>query len=101
MRKKPDITEFTTPKDPTAFLEGGIADAAEGAKKSDRLLSKTAQAEEVKRHGRGRVQKIFHFPEELAERLREEAFTQSRKMGTRVTEKDIVIEALNAYFNYK
>jgi hypothetical protein len=50
------------------------------------------------RRGRGRVQKIFNFPEDLADRLRDEAAARSRETGSRVTEKDIVVAALEAYF---
>ena len=53
--------------------------------------------EEGPRDGRARVQKIFNFPEELADRLREEALARSKQKGGRVTEKDIVIEALEAF----
>lgn len=45
---------------------------------------------------RGRVQKIFNFSPELAHRLRDEAARRSRESGTRVTEKGIVVEALEA-----
>ena len=50
------------------------------------------------RRGRvhGRVQKIFNFPEYLADRLRDEARLRSHEKGSRVTEKDIVVEALEA-----
>jgi hypothetical protein len=54
-------------------------------------------AEETQRYGRARVQKIFNFPEELADRLRREALKRSEEKGGRVTEKDIVIEALEAF----
>lgn len=97
MRKKPDITEFTVPKDPIAFLEGGKADVAENPKNRDRVLPLTTPPP-TKSLGRGRVQKIFNFPEDLADRLREEAFVQSRATGSRISEKDIVIAALNIYF---
>ena len=43
------------------------------------------------------MQKIFNFPEELADRLRREALKRSEEKGGRVTEKDIVIEALEAF----
>ena len=85
MKGKPNTAQFKPPKDPTAFLEGGEADKAPPA------------AEETQRYGRARVQKIFNFPEELADRLRREALKRSEEKGGRVTEKDIVIEALEAF----
>lgn len=100
MKSKPDITGFTSRKDPSAFLEGGAAD------KADTLVVPAPQATpvppapapaEAPRRGRGRVPKLFNFPEELADRLRDEAAARSRNTGARVTEKDIVIAALEAY----
>lgn len=100
MKTKPDTTQFNLPKDPTAFLEGGEADKADKAP----MAQTTTTAPAVKappRYGRARVQKIFNFPEELADRLRREALTLSEEQGRRVTEKDIVVEALEAFFNQK
>ena len=101
MKRKPDITGFTAQKDPSAFIDGGTADAAEKSNKapspSDTVIATTIEAP---RRGRGRVQKIFNFPEDLADRLRDEAATRSRDTGTRVTEKDIVVSALEAYLGW-
>lgn len=102
MKGKPNTAQFKPPKDPTAFLEGGEAD------KTERLLvalpavtpptaAMLPAAEETQRYGRARVQKIFNFPEALADRLRREALKRSEEKGGRVTEKDIVIEALEAF----
>lgn len=98
MRKKPDISGFAAPKDPTAFLDGGIADAAEKPITGVPTIPNQPVVVETPRRGRGRVQKIFNFPEDLADRLRDEAIARSRATGNRVTEKDIVVAALNAYF---
>ena len=49
----------------------------------------------MERRVRAHVTKIFNFPVSLAERLREEALRRSQEAGIRVTEKEIVIEALN------
>jgi hypothetical protein len=90
MKRKPDVSGFTQPKDLTSFLEGGVADRAE---------KPTPPAPvEAPHHGRGRAQKIFNFPEDLANRLRDEAAARSRDTGVRVTEKEIVVAALEAYF---
>lgn len=99
MRKKPDITGFASSKDPTAFLEGGTADVAERPIAVVPALPTQPVVAETPRRGRGRIQKIFNFPEDLADRLRDEAIARSRATGTRVTEKDIVVAALDAYFN--
>ena len=99
MRKKPDISGFVAPKDPTIFLEGGTADVAERPRVVVPTLPTQTVAAETPRRGRGKVQKIFNFPEDLADRLRDEAIARSRATGTRVTEKDIVVAALDAYLN--
>lgn len=102
MKGKPNTAQFKPPKDPTAFLEGGEADKAEKPLVAPAAVmpppaATPPAAEETQRYGRARVQKIFNFPEELADRLREEALTRSKQKGTRVTEKDLVVEALEAF----
>lgn len=99
MRKKPDVSSFTAPKNPTAFLEGGAADVAERLVATEPTTSAQAAIAETPRRGRGKVQKLFNFPVDLADRLRDEAVARSRATGNRVTEKDIVIAALDAYLN--
>lgn len=101
MKSKPNTAQFKLRKDPTAFIEGGEADNAElltgPAASTPPSTAILHGVEDARRHGRGRVQKIFNFPEELADRLRDEAASRSRAAGTRITEKDIVVEALEAY----
>ncbi len=97
MKAKPDISGFAQPrKDLDSFLESGAADRAE---KPAALPSAATPSVARETPRRGRVQKIFNFPEELADRLRDEALRRSREKGGRVTEKDIVVEALEAYIN--
>jgi hypothetical protein len=93
MKRKPSIDQFKPRKDPTAFLDGAVADVAE----KPVALPADVPGDGGARRGRGRVQKIFNFPEELADRLRDEAAARSRQIGSRVSEKDIVVEALEAY----
>lgn len=96
MRKKPDLSVLSDArKDPSAFIQGGAADRAEHPKPAAAVAAGDSDAP---RRGRGRVQKIFNFPEDLADRLRDEAAARSRETGSRVTEKDIVVAALEAYF---
>lgn len=98
MKAKPDIG-FAQRKDLNEFLESGAADRAEkpSAPVTPPPAATPPVVEEGPRYGRARVQKIFNFPEELADRLREEALTRSKQKGTRVTEKDLVVEALEAF----
>jgi hypothetical protein len=97
MKGKPNTAQFKPPKDPTAFLEGGEADKAEKPLTTPAPAATNPETEEAPRRSRGRVQKIFNFPEDLADRLRDEALFRSREKGGRVTEKDIVVEALEAF----
>ncbi|AKK25118.1 hypothetical protein [Pandoraea oxalativorans] len=101
MKAKPNTTQFQLPKDPTAFLEGGEADKAEKPLAAPPPAATRPAGEEAARYGRARVQKIFNFPEELADRLRREALMRSEEKGGRVTEKDIVIEALEAFLKHR
>lgn len=99
MKGKPNTSQFKTPKDPTAFLEGGEADKAENRQKAPAVVVAESAPiapldEDISAPRRGRVQKIFNFPEDLADRLRDEAQARTREKGRRVTEKDIVVEAL-------
>ncbi|WP_079437282.1 MULTISPECIES: hypothetical protein [Betaproteobacteria] len=98
MKAKPDIG-FAQRKDLNEFLESGAADRAEkpAAPAAPAPAATPPVVEEGPRYGRARVQKIFNFPEELADRLREEASARSKQTGRRVTEKDIVVEALEAF----
>jgi len=102
MKGKPDTAQFNLPKDPTAFLEGGEADKVEKslvapAAVPSQLVAMPPVDEEAPRRSRSRVQKIFNFPEDLADRLRDEAMLRSREKGERVTEKDIVVAALESF----
>jgi len=98
MKAKPDIG-FAQRKDLNEFLESGAADRAEkpAAPAAPAPAATPPVVEEGPRYGRARVQKIFNFPEELADRLREDASARSKQTGRRVTEKDIVVEALEAF----
>jgi hypothetical protein len=102
MKSKPNTAQFKLTKDPAAFLEAGEADKPEkplaaSAPTTTPSANISPIIEEVPRRRRGRVQKIFNFSEDLADRLRDEAINRSRETGTRVTEKDIVIEALETH----
>lgn len=84
MKAKPNIDQFNPVKNPDAFLEGGAAD----------LASKTEQPTEKVR----REQKIFRLPINLINELKRQSYEQSMKMGTRVTETELVEQALKAFF---
>ena len=97
MRKKPDIDQFKPIKDPASFLEGGAADAADRKEIPQQLNFTTPQTIAVaKVH---REQKIFRLPLDLIFELKRESYERSVKTGSRVTETDLVEQALRTFFN--
>jgi hypothetical protein len=99
MKGKPNTAQFKPPKTRPPSLKAG---GRQGRKAAGGTCGRAPPAatppavEETQRYGRARVQKIFNFPEELADRLRAKRSSDPRE-GRRVTEKDIVIEALEAF----
>ena len=100
MKAKPNTDQFKPKKDPSAFLEGGAADAADRAEKQNPAAvpppAPTAQpVAEAKVH---REQKIFRLSLELIKVLKRESYERSEKTGARVTETELVEQALSAFF---
>ena len=90
MKSKPNTDQFKLNKDPSGFLDGGAADAA------DREGALPAVASPAKAH---REQKIFRLPLDLIAFLKREAYERSVKTGSRVTETELVEQALRAFYN--
>lgn len=100
MKGKPNTAPFMPPRDPSAFLDGADGDklANPPARTSlGAVGNELPSTDGGPRRGRGRVQKIFNFPEDLADRLFEYARQQTQLKGRRVSEKDVVVEALEKY----
>ena len=101
MKAKPNTAPFKPPRDPSAFLDGADGEKAAIPPASPAPIglagSEILTSESGPRRGRGRVQKIFNFPEDLADRLFDYARQQSQLKGKRVSEKDVVVEALEKY----
>ena len=96
MKTKPNIDQF---KDPDSFLEGGASDLANKPTKpqqgsTESQVTITQPAAKVYRE-----QKIFRLPVDLINELKREAYEQSVKTGTRVTETELVEQALRAFLN--
>jgi hypothetical protein len=74
------------------FLEGGAADASD---RLDLMPAKFAQTlAEAKVH---REQKVFRLPLDLINTLKREAYERSMKTGARVTETELVEQALRRF----
>ena len=95
MRGKPDTDQFKPPKDPSAFLDSGVADQAE---KTPGKVS-SAQTQLVEAHKpEPTIQKLFRLRWDTANALRLGAAQQSTITAKRVTETEIVETLLREYF---
>ena len=77
MKQKPNLD---------AFLESGTADLAKNTEKTQSM----ARVQ--------REQKVFRLPLDLINELKREAYEQSIKTGSRVTETELVEQALREFF---
>ena len=90
MKTKPNTAQLTPAKDVQEFLNGG----AESAERAAPTVQKMAAAA-------GRVhreQKVFRLPLDLINTLKKEAYERSLAAGSRVTETDLVEQAIRAFF---
>ena len=92
MKAKPNTDQFKPNKDPSDFLEGGAADAADRVGTPQPIPA----ASQAKVH---REQKIFRLPLDLIAFLKRESYERSVKTGSRVTETELVEQALRAFYN--
>lgn len=93
MKAKPNTDQFKLNKDPSDFLEGGASDAA------DRVPAQTALKQPSSEARVHREQKVFRLPLDLIKMLKRESYERSDKTGRRVTETELVEQALRAFFN--
>lgn len=91
MKAKPDIN---------AFLEGGAADAADKSPKKPQTQTsdQSPKAEPEANTKVHREQKIFRLPIDMIGTLKREAYERSVKTGSRVTETELVEQALIDFF---
>ena len=94
MKAKPNTDQFKPKKDPSDFLEGGAADAADKVEKAQTVAVQPLI--ETKVH---REQKVFRLPLDLINTLKREAYERSMKTGSRVTETELVEQSLRMFFD--
>ena len=94
MKAKPNTDQFRLKKDPSAFLEGGAADASDKSAKPQTVAVQPVM--EAKVH---REQKVFRLPLDLINTLKRESYERSMKTGSRVTETELVEQSLRMFFN--
>jgi hypothetical protein len=101
MKTKPDTDQFKPKKDPSAFLEGGTADLANQTKKPQQVTAESqVPTEQPTANTRvHREQKIFRLPLDLINALKRESYERSVKTGTRVTETELVEQAIRAFLD--
>jgi hypothetical protein len=101
MKAKPNTEQFKPNKDPSAFLEGGAADVVNKADKNMEVDTKlqVATSQPVASTRVHKEQKIFRLSLDLINELKRESYERSLKTGVRVTETELVEQALRAYFD--
>jgi len=91
MKSKPNTDQFKRHEDPSAFLEGGAADAADRVDRQPFVEPPVV----ARVH---REQKIFRLPLDLINTLKRESYERSMATGLRVTETELVEKALRMFF---
>jgi len=99
MKAKPNTEQFKLKKDPSAFLDGGAADIADraGSPQKAEMISETIHVKPVTNTKDNRQQKVFRLPPDLIKALKRESYERSMETGTRVTETDLVEQALRNF----
>lgn len=95
MKNKPDLTGFQRPaltKDPSAFLDGAEADRAEGKAGAVGKAEPKEKATE-----QPTVQKLFRLRPKTVAALKLAAAERSAALGRRVSEQEIVEQALSEH----
>jgi len=98
MKTKPNTEQFQAKKDPSSFLESGAADLANQIEKPQQASSESQTPTTQTTTKVHREQKIFRLPVDLINQLKRESYERSMKTGSRVTETELVEQALKAYF---
>ena len=101
MKVKPNTDQFKLKKDPSSFLEGGAADAADriGTPQPFVVATQEPIVQRVTEAKVYREQKVFRLPIDLINVLKRESYERSVKAGSRVTETELVEQSLRAFFN--
>lgn len=102
MKAKPNIDAFRQPaKDPTEFLESGVADRTEARPAPStpaNLAATSADAAPVATKPEPTVQKLFRLRWDVANALKMGATQASIASGKRVTETEIIEQMIRERF---
>ena len=100
MRSKPNTDQFKIKKDPTSFLEGGDSESVDHTNKNQTpttTSNEPLQSQTIVESKMHREQKVFRLPLDLINMLKRESYERSVKTGTRVTETELVEQALRNF----
>lgn len=100
MKSKPNTDQFKIKKDPTLFLEGGDFESIDRANKDQQTPitpQEPHQRQMVIESKMHREQKVFRLPLDLINQLKRESYERSVKTGSRVTETELVEQALRNF----
>ena len=98
MKKKPDISGFAVQKDPTAFIESGVADRTDKPAPAPTLARIAAPVALPATKPEPTVQKLFRLRWDTANALKMSAAQQSVAAGKRVTETEIIEALVRAHY---
>ncbi len=101
MKAKPQTSQFEFKKDPSEFIEAGDEiqpEKASTGKIQQKVVKEKPKPNQLETRRVYREQKVFRLPIDLINELRREAYERSVKKGSRVTETEIMEEALRKYF---
>ena len=99
MKAKPNIDAFRQPaKDPTEFLESGVADRTEARPAPSPAAASVMTPDAVVTKPEPTVQKLFRLRWDVANALKMGAAQASVASGKRVTETEIIEELIRKKF---
>ena len=99
MKAKPNIDAFRQPaKDPTEFLESGVADRTETRPAPSHAAARVATPDVVATKPEPTVQKLFRMRWDVANALKLGATQASIASGKRVTETEIVEQLIRQHY---
>ncbi len=98
MKTKPKTDQFELKIDPTDFIEGGDEGQKIEKKSSSQPSEKVSGEKQIVNAKVYREQKVFRLPIDIIDVLKKEAYERSMENRSRVTETELVEQALRKFF---
>lgn len=99
MKTKPNIDQFQLKKDPTDFLDAGNATEQTIIQTEEPGLEEQSPVQTMSNARVHREQKVFRLPLDLILALKRESYERTVNTGVRVTETELVEQALRGFLN--